>query len=210
MATLGRPRADFYRFFDAPERHRKINGFCNRPKSPPELQKSLFGHPRLHFWWIFVNCWCPFWHHFLMFLQNAENLDFGDSSIDFKVFSLPKHLLQASFFYHFSKLFLEPLLDRLFGEFWSILNQKWPFLTHLAAQLGPQMALWADMIAPKIDFWVTRRMGESDSGASPSRSCAQRPPKRPEGSIFVPQRSLFHWFGMDFHDFWRFSTRFFE
>ena len=149
MATLGRPRADFYRFFDAPKRHRKINVFCNRPKSPPELQKSLFGHPRLHFWWIFVNFWCPFWHHFLMFLQNAENLDFGDSSIDFKVFTFPKHLLLASFFHHFSALFVEALLDQLFLDFLSIFNQKCQFLADLAIRLAPKIAPRATIFGPK-------------------------------------------------------------
>ena len=52
-----------------------------------------------------------------MFLQNAENLDFGDSSIDFKVFTFPKHLLLASFFHHFSELVLKPLMDKLFHDF---------------------------------------------------------------------------------------------
>ena len=59
-----------------------------------------------------------------MFLQNAENLDFGDSSIDFKVFTFPKHLLLAPFFHHFSELFVEALLDQLFVDFLSIFDKK--------------------------------------------------------------------------------------
>ena len=124
MATLGRPWANFYRIFDATKRHRKINVFCNRPKSHPELQKSLFELPRLHFWWIFQHFWWPFWHHFLMFLQNAENLDFGDSSIDFILSSLPKHLLSASFFHHFSSFFVEAFLDQFFSIFLQLLTKN--------------------------------------------------------------------------------------
>ena len=59
-----------------------------------------------------------------MFLQNAENLDFGDSSIDFKVFTFPKHLLLAPFFHHFSELFVEALLAQFFVDFLSIFNLK--------------------------------------------------------------------------------------
>ena len=62
-----------------------------------------------------------------MFLQNAENLDFGDSSIDFKVFTFPKHLLLASFFHHFSELFVEALLDQLFVDLFCNFNQNEQF-----------------------------------------------------------------------------------
>ena len=57
-----------------------------------------------------------------MFLQNAETLNFGDSSIDFILFTFPKHLLSASFFHLFSAPFVEALLDRLFGDFFPIFS----------------------------------------------------------------------------------------
>ena len=87
-----------------------------------------------------------------MFLQNAENLDFGDSSTDFKVFTLPKHLLSASFFDHFGMLFLEPFLERLFLDFMPTFGQKVRFWTPWAAQLGSRIDPWGDHFGPKIDF----------------------------------------------------------
>ena len=152
----------------------------------------------------FDHCWWQFWHQFLMFLQNDENLDFGDSSIDFKVFTFPKHLLLASFFHHFSELFVEALLDQLFVDFLSIFDQKWQFWTHLAAQLGPKIALWADIFGPKGAKRLRPRIAQST-----------REPKKTEpewlGSVirrpfhffrfwihFCPSRLDFHRFGMDF------------
>ena len=59
-----------------------------------------------------------------MFLQNAETLNFGDSSTDLTLFALPKHLLSALFFHNVSALFVEALLDRLFSDFLSVFSQK--------------------------------------------------------------------------------------
>ena len=49
MATLGRPRADFYRFFDAPKRHRKINVFLPSPKIAPGAPKITLWAPKAPF-----------------------------------------------------------------------------------------------------------------------------------------------------------------
>ena len=87
-----------------------------------------------------------------MFLQNAETLIFGDSSMDFILFTLPKHLLSASFFDHFGMLFLEPFLKRLFRDLMPTFGQKVRLWTPPGHQLGPRIDPWGDHFGQNIDF----------------------------------------------------------
>lgn len=62
-----------------------------------------------------------------MFLQNAETSNLGDRSIDFKDFTLPKHLLPASIFDIFSCFFRNPSRNDFLLICWRFLSKKCDF-----------------------------------------------------------------------------------
>ena len=47
--AIRRPRLDFFRFFDDPERHQKTTIFRHRPKSIKSMNKSTLTAPRVDF-----------------------------------------------------------------------------------------------------------------------------------------------------------------
>ena len=139
-----------------------------------------------------------------MFLQNAETLNFGDSSIDFILFSLPKQLLSASFFHHFSALFVEALLDQFFLDFCQFLTKNDNFKP-------TWRPTWLPRSPPGRPFSGQKAPQITDPEWS--EASGERKKMEPEwlGSVigrpfhfyrfwthFCPSRPDFHRFGMDF------------
>ena len=84
-----------------------------------------------------------------MFLQNAENLDFGDHYNGFEGFYPPKTRTFGTIVCLFIHVFSGLLLEQLVLEFMLTFNQKVRFWTSWAAQLGSKIDPWGDHFGPK-------------------------------------------------------------
>ena len=121
--------------------------------------------------------------------------------LKFFVFSV-LHIPAAPLVCLFACLYVCLCVYLLFTFFFEFFDKKMRFWSPLAAQGGPQIGPLADNFAPKIDFWVTRRMRGSDPGASRSQPGAPKPPKNgPELKQSTFGRPKLHSWWI-FVDFW--------
>ena len=159
LLPLAAPWTNFCEFLADPRAIEKTTNFRHPPKSAQGVKKSTKRCPRIDFLLILVDFWCPFGGHFLKFLQNAENLDFGDPYGGFEGFYLPKTHNFGTIFSLFFHVFSGAPAGTTFSRFYvDLFTKKYDFGPPGRRSWNPKSTLGATISAQGVEKDEVARM----------------------------------------------------